>query len=572
MLAAPPEAIHSYSRQATNGTGLRASDICLSCRMRHAGRDALEAVKAWRPTRLEWSYIDDPVFVEAVQASGAVYVAALNTISQRGPEYVSQDFEGGRLIAPWMTEFRGGEGADWMTVAKPAVLDAALARVERLGALGVRSFQHDDWAYNAAAFWWGGGDFSEESLSGFRDYLDQHGEDDALAAADRTSWEGFNYRDYLRENFGWTTTAEYVRNAKKDPLSIYWRSYHRDITREYFEQLLKQGAERIGGAMHLAVNDKPHAFQKNFLLDLLDYQVGEFGITENFEDDLAHALAVADALNMPQVVSPHPREEPDPDLVRRGIARTYAGGHRMLVPYDVWISGVQPRWFGEVETYGDLYDFVRANARLLDGYHALIEARFFLYSPRRQDLYESYSEMAREWRAKLARAGYPLGYAVGGLAGTIVHVPIDPGDFENVAFVVNPVESIRWVGNDGAAFDAAAEGVPVIDPETKLLDVVDLLGPPLWRVHGGEVDVVPRTKPDDPDAPVVVHLVSRQKAEQALEIGFDERFVGRQPWSVTLHAPGAETVELTAKTSPSGWGVRVPRLEEWAILEIEREF
>lgn len=53
---------------------------------------------------------------------------------------------------------------------------------------------------------------------------------------------------------------------------------------------------------------------------------------------------------------------------RLGIAAAYAAGGHVIVPWDVYMGPDEPRYFGTAEEYADLYGFVRANARLFDGY------------------------------------------------------------------------------------------------------------------------------------------------------------------------------------------------------------
>jgi len=55
---------------------------------------------------------------------------------------------------------------------------------------------------------------------------------------------------------------------------------------------------------------------------------------------------------------------------RRFLALTYATGTWMMLPWDVFMPGNAPRYFGSAADYADLSGFVRANAGYLDGYEA----------------------------------------------------------------------------------------------------------------------------------------------------------------------------------------------------------
>jgi hypothetical protein len=59
------------------------------------------------------------------------------------------------------------------------------------------------------------------------------------------------------------------------------------------------------------------------------------------------------------------------DLVartRRVAATTYACGGHMLVPWDIYMPGDAPRYFGRPDDYADLFGFIRATAGYLAGY------------------------------------------------------------------------------------------------------------------------------------------------------------------------------------------------------------
>ena len=62
-------------------------------------------------------------------------------------------------------------------------------------------------------------------------------------------------------------------------------------------------------------------------------------------------------------------DEPDDARgIRCCIAFSYACGGHVLAPWDLYVKGNKPRYFGEPKDSADLYGFVRACAPLLDGY------------------------------------------------------------------------------------------------------------------------------------------------------------------------------------------------------------
>jgi hypothetical protein len=80
---------------------------------------------------------------------------------------------------------------------------------------------------------------------------------------------------------------------------------------------------------------------------------------------------VAAAGGMPMVFS---HRETNVEKNRRFFALTYATGTWMMLPWDVFMVGGKPRYFGTPAEYADLSGFVRANRKYLDGYEAAAAA------------------------------------------------------------------------------------------------------------------------------------------------------------------------------------------------------
>lgn len=555
-----------YDRSAKNRTGLRASDVCLSCRMPHKNHPAREAVQAWQPTRVEWSYITDPDFISFVQDQGAVFVGTLNTIKGEGPDYDGVRFDAERMVAPWMTGFNDRGGPGWNTLNKPATLSYQLEQLRAFIEQGVRTFQHDDWLFDLSAYNWGGGDFSEAAQRAFASYLASAPDAPSPSAVDRRSWDGFRYGDYLRETHGWQSVEELKRERGKDPLTRHWRRFHLLQTRDYFEWLLDEAGDMAGEPVCLSVNARLDHLSDMFLLDLVDYLVGETRIQgETEENRLIHMLKLADALQLPQVVSPFPKDHIDVAAVRRSIALTYALGHRMLVPWDVWAGPGKPRWFGTVEEYGDLYRFVRENAARFDGYRSC--AGVTVVVPLSTDHAEAANAAAQaeEVGTRLASLGIAYRYATFGTVGGLVRVPLDKADFDGARAVVCCGGLDALTREERGRFDAWTADAAVIDgagAEAAIARVLEVLGGPSVEVSGAAVLALPRSKPG---APLVVHLVNRGKPNDAVRLRVASRLLpGEGPFEAILLAPGKPPRTLEAGRHDGAAEVTVhPGL--WAI-------
>jgi len=563
-----------YDRGAKNQTGLKASDVCLSCRMPHRDHPAREAVEAWRPTRVEWSYINDPGFIRFVNEHGALFVGTLNTLGGEGPEYDAERFDGTRMVAPWMTGFNDRGGPGWNTVNKPKTLEWQLDALRAFAEQGVYTFQHDDWAFNLSSYSWGGGDFSAASLTQFAQYLGEHANEAQRQAAGVASWDGFDYRVYLKDRFGWTTEDELRKRRGEDPLNGHWCRFHLHSSRAYFERLLTEGARMAGRPLHLTVNahlNNPASF---FLLDRVDYMMGETDIAPEFDPaPLVCMMKLADALAVPQVVSPRPRGELNVRSVRQAIALTYALGHRMLIPWDVWAGPDRPRWFGTLEEYGDLYDFIRGHTELLDGYRPYAEVALVVslsYDPK---VYAESRGLAQAVDAALRSRGIPSRYAAAGEVAGLIRVPLDATDFEGVQAVAVCGGTGRWAGEDIEALDAVErEGVLLrhedLDPVLAALQ--DVLDEGAVQVDGGQVWALPRVSRAHRSAPLVVHLVNLGEPSGELHVSVADRVLGgRQPRSAALYAPGDPPQQVAASSGGGPAQFTVPGVDVWAVLAIE---
>jgi hypothetical protein len=340
-------------------------------------------------------------------------------------------------------------------------------------------------------------------------------------------------------------------------------------TRTYFEKLVSSGED-----VRLTVNSNmaPQRVAQSFLLDMTDYLVGETDVSsEAHLWEIVSMLKMADAVNLPQVLSPFPRGLPDVQIVRRAIALTYALGHRMLVPWDVYIGKEPERWFGKVEEYGDLYDFVRKNAKMLDGYSPWTNV--VVTAP----ISSNQAAMAAAGKSVrlLMRAGYPCGIAAYGVAGDIVHVPVDPADFRNARAVVQTIPSVTS-SEDAAAFERAVSGARVVEFDRSQVGYRTMvrrageLFPPAYRVDDPKLLVLPRWMPDDPKAPRVVHLVNLGTSKNA-SVWVSDDICGSaeaSPSRVVLLRPGKPGQTLEGSVSAGGIRFDGLDIDVWGVLAI----
>jgi hypothetical protein len=120
-------------------------------------------------------------------------------------------------------------------------------------------------------------------------------------------------------------------------------------------------------------------------------------------------------------------------------------------------------------------------------------------------------------------------------------------------------------------------------PEKRIVwkDVAALLAEvkPWLAVEGGaKAWALPRCKLNAPQAPLVIHLLSRaydpakeQTApQQNISLCLQSAlFNGRKPARCQAFAPGAEPLALPLESGEAGTQVKLPELKLWAVLRVE---
>jgi len=586
-----PGGVHvmsSYDRAAKNQTGLKHSDVCLSCRGIRPDHPPEDAVAAFKPTRIEWSYINSADFVNGVKKTGVKFVGALNTIRGDRSGRDSVDYDGNRLVAPWMTGFNDRGGPGWACVNSP---DAAAFREQWLKdflEVGADAIQHDDWAFNLAAFGWGGC-FCSHCMGQFENYLKKNLSPQEKQKYGISPARTFNYREYLRTHFGVANTSDYQRRRDSLPLQKEFAQFNRISTRKYFLHLAEASRQYRGGAVPLTVNANmlPESFAEKIILDLdlVDYLVGETPATHEGYLDLVWMLKLSDALRLPQVVSPFPAERVRVNEVRGVLAAVYALGHWPLVPWDVWQGpDKKERWYGSVEQYGDIYRLA-ASRGLLDGFEAWSDVALFVPAVSDTGLAARYADRGKKLIAQLLAAGTPFrAITAGKVGGDLVEIPLEPDDFKDVRaiFLCGSLNALD--DNTRKEFKKLADGVSVIDASgakghsqpAGAVKKADL--PAVCKANDPMVHVFPRRRISGEHTSLALHLLNRdydkgadeyhEKKEVAVEL--TARVLGGASdfSSAVYHQPGREPIYLQVEKKRGKVRLAVPSVELWGVIEV----
>ena len=300
----------------------RYSDVCFSSRWKHPKNDndthnTFRDAKDFHATRLEWVYSFDPEWIKECKKQGYSFGGTLNSKLPDTPGKSTKnkgrihDKTGQPVTAPWM------HNAWWGCVNSPEYRESYLAHAKLLIDGGVDLIHMDDPDINVRAIEWGG-----------------------------------CYCKYCQ------------KKAKNQGVSLDkdMKSFQERSVKEFYAYIRKEIDSYAGSHVHFSSNN--YSGESGFPYDLFEYGIAELpehsGTPELIHSKLNEALSKNRAQTFTFVSL-------NVSLTRRVIATAYACGGHILAPYDVYHEN-HPRIFGKPEEYADLYGFVRANAKYLDGY------------------------------------------------------------------------------------------------------------------------------------------------------------------------------------------------------------
>jgi hypothetical protein len=279
----------------------------------------------------------------------------------------------------------------------------------------------------------------------------------------------------------------------------------------------------------------------------------------------------AEAFGMTQVVSPIPRSTA---RTRAAFATTYALGQLHLVPWDLYMgsdaTGIQPRYFGTREQYGDLCDFVHAHPALFDDHESAAEIAVLANA----DAPDSGS--LAQFCRQLARQQLPFHLLLGG--SRYARLPLRAADLRAARVVVEFNAADTFGEADQQTIRAARESglVRFIPPTADLVAMAKLRGLELLRVEAPEgVYAFPRVNRSKRSA--AVHLVNwnldanGERAERYQNVTLTLRQPPR--WgkiaTATWLEPGREPVALQPECHADCVRLTLPQIETWGVVEIQ---
>jgi hypothetical protein len=378
-VAVPQVADLGWAPATTHRFRLAPSAIPFSTRW--ARTNSLDVMQDFHATHCLWVYGEDSNFVRRVQGAGLFYQGTLNGLQGQDHSTTNrtaqgdasgrhEDLDGNKNTPPWMVTF--GPRTFTGCCNHPAFRQLFFRDAQKLVAAGVDSIHVDDWEMNASWVRNAGVCFCDVCRSGFRDWLARRCSPAELKALGIADIAAFDYREHLKKK-GVPDAAAYRARYRTLPLTPQFTDFQIEGMRAFFKDFRQQlDAWSPGKYIPVSVNGlltPLHADHVLYGVDVVDFLHGESSQNAEFQtpNEYIFGAKIAEAAGLTQVISPIPRSTA---RTRAALATTYARGQPPLVPWDLYMgsdaTGIQPRYFGTREQYGDLYDFVRDHRDLLD--------------------------------------------------------------------------------------------------------------------------------------------------------------------------------------------------------------
>ena len=495
-------------------------------------------------------------------------------------EAACRNFAGEPFIVPWLWDHKHkGQPAWWWCTNSPLYrkyLDSRLVSVMKAQPDGLHI---DDYTGTAGAVTWLSGCFCTHCMAGFRGYVAESVPKEKLAELGIADPSAFDYRRFLLA--AGVKPEEYNKRRGSLPLAAEFHDFQVKANNAFVAEYRARAEQLRGKPLALCVNSWLNSPASLVIAPRLSHVCCEVPHHAPGMAAAKHPIYIykmGDGLRRPVTSTAaghdwaYVKEHNLPCLVRSWIALSYAFGQNFMAPHRQWCYTKEKgtHWYTtRPEDYAYVYQFIRQNAGLLDGYEAVAPVAV---------VYDNAAR--RKWRGdvepiclELAERNVPFTVLVAG--DDWLDYRLDPDRVGSFKAVV--VAKQREMDNSQKKLleQVGREGRLVVWPDQGTLD--KLLPVPITIEGSGHVGVVPRAIPGSDAAPVVVHLLNRRYAgpKDAMipQRGFTLRlrrdlFGGRAFSKATLHAPKAEPQVLTVTTGDEHTSVKVPELTLWAILEL----
>jgi len=486
-------------------------------------------------------------------------------------EAAARDLDGKPLRVPWLMDhdYEGRKAWFWCT-NNPDYIDYLKDQVERACIADIDGLHMDDYRGTSAIAWWGGGGFCEHCMSGFRAYLRNSYNPQALKEKGVKDFRTFDYGEMLRGQ-GWTTT-HYKAERWKAPLNQEFQRFQTKEMKERIAWIFSYAEKLRGKRLMRSVNSSAGDWRGLFPAPYITNFCGEIPQgAKDVEPSLEPVLAyrTVEALGRMQTATASGEDwawakaNDKPGLVRCWIALTYACGSVMMAPTHQWCHTDELGthwWDPDPKQFSYLYQFVRQEARLLDGYQNLAKLGLIYCRENSQQLKQAVVELAEK--------NVPFAILVAGDEELPARISSEMlGGYSYLLKDEKPLPpGPQEIYDSSRAKKVWADALP-----RQLKGQVQVSG-------SDKVRVFLRHKPGDEAAPLVCHLVNHDydlKADDVKPAKL-KLMIGRSIWPkrvarALLHQPGKAAVELPLLLEERGLTVEVRDLGVWGIIELQSQ-
>ena len=533
--------------------------------------------EAYGATVLAWG--GTPTRKSLEQAVGLKYFGSVGLVTEFGrymdrfPDTyergLCRNLKGQPFKVPWLTDLQHkGVPFWWCCTRQPLFRQYISERVVETVKAGAAGVHIDDHLGTAGALHVEDGCFCAQCVSGFRDYLTSLPAEE-LARTGVTNVSSFDYAETLRQ---WLAEKP-GRKATAHPLWSRWRICQLRDAAAFMTQLRALAARTAGKPVPMSANAGlmwgPHLNDYQ-ALDWFSAEVEHHAERKALSDEPLAAYRIAETVRRPLAATASGgdwafiKQHNLPGLVQSWIALGYAAGNSLMAPNRQWCYTRQKgtHWYqGPQEKFAPLYQFVRRNASLFDGYETLPDL-IVAYGQR------SFDRDRGKFAAlchRLAAANLSFRLALGG--DEIVEHALSDGDFRGTAPVLVFVPE---------GFQPADKALLASLPPARRLESVDAalakLTPAVRVTSAGELRVLPRAKPGG----AVIHLVNwdysavRDTVEPAKAVRLSLN-------TAALGVPGAKRARVLApdqepvSVEMQDGTLLVPRIGLWVVIEVRAE-
>jgi hypothetical protein len=489
----------TQAHPAFHGPVPEGSDVIFSTRFKRD--DAVDAIRSFGATRIEWVYSDDEAFVGTLKAAAPWFGGALNS-NEKLPtdDGMAKDFDGRTLINPRMKAW----GGKWITTTNPQTQQALREHAKRYLALGANSIQVDDPLLQVQAAYEWGGDFNSTTLTAFTEYLRSYPNKVELERAGIKDLQG-SYKDYLRDKQGIKDAGDYSKRAKSLPSNEIWLKFMRRSVANHFADfktfLLQTAGRPVSLSMNLGILERPDERKWHFFLaPYADYAMAETPIASTSELQLRAATLRSLGVGYTPSLKPMGLLEN-----RVAIATLYALGAQPVVPWDVYVGnddkGMPKRFFGTAAEYSDLYRFVRSNAKLFDG----MESAAIVGIPVPVDRFDNKATQALVDR--LIRRRIPFAFVLAG--GSERRYNLDAKRLQRFEALITANADADFSRDDLQAMSNSK--VRRLDATTLPESALDAYMPFIAAGEAASLKIYPRGRPGAATSELVLHLVDEAR-------------------------------------------------------------